>query len=67
MRERAWMFAHHPHDADSVFAPLGRYPYPHLDTGEGAVVLSRDRGDNWERLGDVRVRSAWTLWAAADE
>jgi len=67
MRERAWMFGRHPHDSASVFAPLGRYPYPNIDAGEGAVVLSRDRGDSWERLQGLRVRSAWSLWAAADE
>ena len=40
---------------------------PHLDTGEGAIVLSRDRGDSWERLPGIHVRSAWTLWAAPDQ
>ena len=67
MPERAWMFARHPHEGDSVFAPLGRYPYPNTDAGNGTIVLTRDRGDSWERLHGVHVRSAWSLWAAADE
>lgn len=66
MLERAWMFVPHPHDADGVFAALGRYPYPDVDTGAGMIALSRDRGDSWERIEDIRVRSAWGLWAAAE-
>jgi len=66
MLERAWMFVRHPHNEDGVFAALGRYPYPNVDTGAGTMVLTRDRGDSWEALADIRVRSAWGLWAAAD-
>ncbi len=66
MIERAWMFVPHPHEKDSVFAALGRYPYPNVDAGAGAIVLSRDRGDSWERIEGIRVRSVWGLWAAAD-
>lgn len=66
MRERAWMFVPHPHSEDGVFAALGRYPYPNVDTGAGTIVLTRDRGDTWESLRDIRVRSVWGVWAAAD-
>src|SRR5207249_11454661 len=67
MEERAWTFAPHPYDPDTVFTGLGRYPYPQhgFDTGLGAVAVTRDRGDSWEKL-DIPVKPVWGLWAAAD-
>jgi photosystem II stability/assembly factor-like uncharacterized protein len=66
MRERAWQFVPHPHNEDGAYAALGCYPYPNVDTGAGTIVLTRDRGDSWEALNDIHIRSAWGLWAAAD-
>jgi hypothetical protein len=66
MRERAWMFVPHPHNEDGAFAALGRYPYPNVDTGAGTIALTRDRGESWEALSDIHIRSAWGVWATAD-
>ena len=68
MEERAWTFVAHPHDPNAVFTGLGRYPYPqsNFDTGLGAVAVTRDRGDSWERL-DIPVKPVWGLWAAPEE
>ncbi|HZT08856.1 MAG TPA: hypothetical protein VFC51_17670 [Chloroflexota bacterium] len=67
MRERAWSFVPHPHDRNAVFTGLGRYPYPNVDTGPGAIALTRDMGEHWEIMPGIQVKPVWGLWAAADD
>ncbi len=67
MRERAWQFVRHPHNEDAVFAGFGRYPYPNVDTGDGSIAISRDRGDTWEQLESIHVKPVWGLWASAED
>jgi hypothetical protein len=66
MRERAWYFTQHPHDANGVFGGFGRYPYPNVDTGPGSVKVSHDRGDSWESLDDIMVKPVWGLFTAPE-
>jgi photosystem II stability/assembly factor-like uncharacterized protein len=66
MRERAWFFVRHPHNEDGVFAGFGRYPYPNVDTGAGSIMLTRDRGDTWEKMEGIQAKPVWGLWAAPD-
>ncbi len=75
MDEMIWALARHPHDADAVFGGVGSVnrgeavhqtlPGPALRDGPGQVLLTRDRGESWQRL-DLDVPAVRVLWPAAD-
>jgi photosystem II stability/assembly factor-like uncharacterized protein len=69
-----WALTPHPHDPNAVFAGLGAVNRGEavdtpsngsvaLEGGPGEVLLSRDRGDTWQRL-DLRLPADRVLWAA---
>jgi hypothetical protein len=64
-----WGLVGHPHDSNAVLAGLGdftRGPASRAGaSGEGALMVSRDRGASWQRL-DIAVPAIGELWAAAD-
>ncbi len=68
-----WALADHPHDPNAVFAGLGNVgrgyalPLPHYSGsgGAGTILLTRDRGESWEKL-DIELPPDRILWAAAD-
>jgi photosystem II stability/assembly factor-like uncharacterized protein len=62
-----WALVHHPTDAHVVFAGFGNVARGHASGagGAGDLMVSRDRGDSWERL-DIDLPADRVLWAAAD-
>ena len=71
-----WALTPHPHDPNAVFGGIGAVnrgeavDTPHngsiaLMDSPGEILLTRDRGDTWERL-DLRLPADRVLWAAAD-
>jgi hypothetical protein len=68
-----WALEKHPHNGDSAIAGLGKVsrgyalPLPHYPAsgGKGAVLLTRDRGENWEDL-KLDLPPDRVLWVAAD-
>lgn len=62
-----WALVHHPTDARAVFAGFGNVArgHAHGAGGAGDLMISRDRGDSWERL-DIDLPADRVLWAAAD-
>ncbi len=76
MHAMIWALAPHPSDPDAVFAGVGAvnrgqaehlpdYGAAGLRDGPGEVLLTRDRGESWERLG-LELPADRVLWAAAD-
>jgi len=62
-----WALVHHPTDHNAVFAGFGNVARGHAagPGGAGDLMISRDRGDSWERL-DIDLPADRVLWAAAD-
>ena len=62
-----WALVHHPTDEAAVFAGFGNVARGHAygAGGAGDLMISRDRGDSWERL-DIDLPADRVLWAAAD-
>jgi hypothetical protein len=62
-----WALVHHPTDRRAVFAGFGNVARGHASGGGGAgdLMISRDRGDSWERL-PIDLPADRVLWAAAD-
>jgi photosystem II stability/assembly factor-like uncharacterized protein len=62
-----WALVHHPSDHRAVFAGFGNVARGHASGpgGAGDLMISRDRGDTWERL-DIDLPADRVLWAAAD-
>ena len=62
-----WALVHHPTDHNAVFAGFGKVARGHASGagGAGDLMLSRDRGDSWQRL-DIELPADRVLWAAAD-
>jgi photosystem II stability/assembly factor-like uncharacterized protein len=71
-----WGLTPHPHDASAVFAGIGAIDRgdplapivptaPAVCDGPGEVLLTRDRGENWQRLA-LGLAADRVLWAAAD-
>jgi photosystem II stability/assembly factor-like uncharacterized protein len=62
-----WALVHHPTDHDTVFAGFGNVARGHASGagGAGDLMVSRDRGDSWQRL-DIELPADRVLWAAAD-
>ena len=71
-----WHLTPHPHDPNAVFGGVGAIDRgdplaatvrtaPGVSDGPGEVILSRDRGESWERL-DLTLPADRVLWAAAD-
>ncbi len=62
-----WALVHHPTDRRAVFAGFGNVArgHAHGAGGAGDLMVSRDRGDSWERL-DIDLPADRVLWAAAD-
>jgi photosystem II stability/assembly factor-like uncharacterized protein len=62
-----WALVHHPTDSRALFAGFGNVVRGHASGtgGAGDLMVSRDRGDSWERL-DIELPADRVLWAAAD-
>jgi photosystem II stability/assembly factor-like uncharacterized protein len=71
-----WALAHHPTDPNAVFAGVGATNRGQtIDTSNpqsaaltdapGEILLTRDRGESWERL-PIELPADRVLWAAAD-
>ena len=62
-----WALVHHPTDRRALFAGFGNVARGHASGagGSGDLMISRDRGDSWERL-DIDLPADRVLWAAAD-
>ena len=62
-----WALVHHPHDSNSIFAGLGAVARGHASGtgGAGKLIVSRDRGENWQEL-PIQLPADRVLWAAAD-
>jgi photosystem II stability/assembly factor-like uncharacterized protein len=62
-----WALVHHPTDPRAVFAGFGKVARGHAsgEGGAGDLMISRDRGDSWQRL-DIDLPADRVLWAAAD-
>jgi photosystem II stability/assembly factor-like uncharacterized protein len=62
-----WALVHHPTDPRAVFAGFGNVArgHAHGSGGAGDLMISRDRGDSWQRL-DIDLPANRVLWAAAD-
>ena len=62
-----WALVHHPTDPNSVFAGFGNVARGHASGsgGAGDLMISRDRGESWERL-DIDLPADRVLWAAVD-
>jgi photosystem II stability/assembly factor-like uncharacterized protein len=71
-----WHLTPHPHDPNAVFGGVGAIDRgdplaptvrtaPGVCDGPGEVILSRDRGESWERL-YLSLPADRVLWAAAD-
>ena len=64
-----WVLLHHPAEDNSLFAGMGDgargFGFDAADRGDGALYVSRDRGDSWQPvLSDTP--SILTAWVAAD-
>lgn len=62
-----WALVHHPHDSNAVFAGLGDVARGHASGsgGAGTILITRDRGESWEKL-KIELPADRVLWAAAD-
>jgi photosystem II stability/assembly factor-like uncharacterized protein len=71
-----WALTRHPHDPGAVFAGVGAVnrgetvdagsqPALALRDGPGEVLLTRDRGESWQRL-PLELPAVRVLWAAAE-
>ena len=62
-----WALVHHPNDPRALFAGFGQVARGHASGtgGAGDLMISRDRGDSWERL-EIDLPADRVLWAAAD-
>lgn len=62
-----WALVHHPTEPRSVFAGFGNVARGHASGagGAGDLMISRDRGENWERL-PIDLPADRVLWAASD-
>jgi photosystem II stability/assembly factor-like uncharacterized protein len=62
-----WALVHHPTDHRTLFAGFGNVARGHASGagGAGDLMISRDRGDSWQRL-DIDLPADRVLWAAAD-
>lgn len=62
-----WALVHHPTDHRALFAGLGNVARGHASGagGAGDLLISRDRGDSWQRL-DIDLPADRVLWAAAE-
>jgi photosystem II stability/assembly factor-like uncharacterized protein len=71
-----WALTRHPHDPGAAFAGVGavnrgetvdagRQPALALRDGPGEVLLTRDRGESWQRL-PLELPAVRVLWAAAE-
>lgn len=62
-----WALVHHPHDENAVFAGFGDVARGHASGagGQGSIMLTRDRGDTWQRL-PIQLPADRVLWAAAE-
>ena len=62
-----WALVHHPTDSRALFAGFGNVARGHASgtAGAGDLMVSRDRGDSWERL-DIDLPADRVLWAAAE-
>lgn len=62
-----WALVHHPTDSRTLFAGFGNVARGHASGtgGAGDLMVSRDRGDSWERL-DIKLPADRVLWAAAE-
>ena len=76
MDAMVWALARHPHDPSAVFAGIGAIDRgdplaptvassPGVSDGPGEVLLTRDRGESWQRL-PLALAADRVLWAAAD-
>lgn len=64
MEENPWAICTHPYNADAAYIGLGRQRSP-TSTTPGTVLLTRDRGDNWEPL-DLSIPLVLSLMAAPE-
>jgi photosystem II stability/assembly factor-like uncharacterized protein len=62
-----WALVPHPSDSRTVFAGLGNVSRGHASGsgGAGAILVSRDAGESWEKL-NIELPADRVLWAAAD-
>ncbi|HEY2988581.1 MAG TPA: hypothetical protein VGL11_12700 [Candidatus Binatia bacterium] len=62
-----WALVHHPAERNSVFAGLGAVARGHASGtgGAGKIVVSRDRGENWQDV-PIQLPADRVLWAAGD-
>lgn len=67
MDSMVWALVHHPTDRNAVFAGFGNVARGHASGagGAGDLMISRDRGDSWQRL-DIELPADRVLWAAAE-
>jgi len=76
MDAMVWALARHPSDANSVFAGIGPTnrgqtidtstpDSPALTDAPGQILLSKDRGESWERL-PLELPADRVLWVAPD-
>ena len=70
MKEMVWALVHHPTDTNAVYAGFGQvargHTYDDADFGEGGLILlTRDRGDSWEKV-NLDLPQDRVLWVAAD-
>ena len=62
-----WALVPHPGDSRTLFAGLGNVSRGHASGsgGAGAILVSRDGGESWEKL-NIELPADRVLWAAAD-
>ena len=76
MDAMVWALTPHPHDPHAVFAGTGAIDRgdplaptvpsaPGVNDAPGEVLLTRDRGESWQRL-PLALAADRVLWAAAD-
>ena len=66
MEPMVWALTNHPAEPNAAFAGIGRVSCGPAQgpTGPGCIMVTRDRGDSWQKIADVPGDRA--LWAATE-
>jgi photosystem II stability/assembly factor-like uncharacterized protein len=66
MEPMVWALTNHPTDPNAAFAGIGRVSRGPAQgpTGPGCIMVTRDRGDSWQKV--IDVPGDRVLWAATE-